>query len=181
MSDADGDEVQVEFFARQLTAADNFTVVVLPDTQYYTRDAAPPTRPDPDDTEYFKAQTRWAWDNRALRNVVGLFHLGDIINNSDEDVQWQRASKAMAILEDTSDPQYPFGLPHAVSFGNHDLYPKDEPEATAVANSHFGVDRYKDRPYYGGNFDGDNDENFVIFQAGGLQIVVVSMQHSHYC
>lgn len=176
ISDPEGDPVEVEFFARALTPADDFTLVALPDTQYYTRNADPPDRPEPDDPELFKAQTRWAWDNRALRNVVGLFHLGDIINNSDEDVQWQRASKAMAILEDTSDPQYPFGLPHAVSFGNHDLYPKDEPEATAVANSHFGVDRYKDRPYYGGNFDGDNDENFVIFQAGGLQIVVVSMQ-----
>ena len=176
ISDPEGDPVEVEFFARELTPADDFTLVALPDTQYYTRDADPPDRPEPDDPELFNAQTRWAWDNRVVRNVVGLFHLGDIINNSDVDAQWQRASKAMAILEDTSDPLYPFGLPHAVSFGNHDLYPKDEPEATAVANSHFGVDRYQDRPYYGGNFDGDNDENFVILQAGGLQVIVVSLQ-----
>jgi hypothetical protein len=54
--------------------------------------------------------------------------------------------------------------------------PKDEPEATEVANSYFGPDRYAGRPYYGGNIDGDNDENFVIFKSGDLELVLVSFQ-----
>lgn len=176
VADPDGDEVQVEFFARQLTAADNFTIVVLPDTQYYTRDAAPPTRPDPDDTEYFKAQTRWAWEHRHDLRVVGLFGVGDIINNADQSAQWTRASKAMAILEDSNDPAFPDGLPFGVAFGNHDQFPKDVAEETTAANKYFGVDRFTGRSYYGGNFDGDNDANFVYFQAGGLEIVVLSFQ-----
>lgn len=170
------DPVTVEFFARQLTAADDFTLVALPDTQYYTRDANPPTRPKADDPTYFQAQTQWAMDHRADRNVVGLFGLGDIINNSDQNPQWTRANKALQILEDTSDPAWPHGLPFAVAFGNHDQLPKDEPEATDVANEWFGPDRFAGRPYYGGNFDGDNDENFVVFTSGGLQVVLVSFQ-----
>jgi hypothetical protein len=176
VADPEGDPVAVEFFARELTAADDFTVVVLPDTQYYTRDADPPGRPDPDDTSYFTAQTQWALDHRVDRNVVGLFGLGDIINNSDQPKQWQRASQAYALLEAAIEPDLPHGLPFGVGFGNHDQLPKDEPGATAVANDHFGPDRFAGRPYYGGNFDGDNDENFVVFRAGGLDIVVVSFQ-----
>ncbi len=175
-SDPDGDDLQVEFFARQLTDADDFTVVVLPDTQYYTRDAAPPTRPDADDTEYFNTQTRWAWDHRYDQRVVGLFGLGDVINNADQTKQWTRASKALAILEDFNDPAFPDGLPFGVAFGNHDQFPKDVPEETENANKYFGVDRFAGRAYYGGNFDGDNDANFVYFQAGDLQLVVLSFQ-----
>lgn len=176
VGDPEGDPVTVEFFARQLTADDDFTVVVLPDTQYYTRSANPPSHPEPDDPAYFHAQTQWAMDHRADRHVIGLIGLGDIINNSDQDAQWKRASTAIGLLEDTSDPEWPHGLPFSVAFGNHDQLPKDEPEATDVANSYFGVDRFAGRPYYGGNFDGDNDENFVVFTSGGLQIVVVSFQ-----
>lgn len=174
--DPDGDEVKVEFFARRLGPADDFTIVVLPDSQYYTRDAAPPTRPEPDDPAYFNAQTRWAWDHRHERRVVGLFGVGDVINNADQAAQWGRASKAMAILEDTSDPAFPHGLPYGIAFGNHDQFPKDVPQETMAANQHFGVARFAGRDYYGGNFDGDNDENFVYFRAGDLEIVVVSFQ-----
>lgn len=175
VSDPEGDPITVEFFARTLTADDDFTLVVLPDTQYYTRNADPPNRPDPDDTSYFTAQTQWAMDHRDDRRVVGLIGLGDIINNSDQDAQWKRASAAYKLLETPSDA-WPHGLPHGVSFGNHDQLPKDEPEATTVANDYFGPDRYSDRPYYGGNFDGDNDENFVVFKSGDLEIVHVSFQ-----
>jgi hypothetical protein len=174
--DADGDEVKVEFFARELTVADDFTVVVLPDSQYYTRDAAPPTRPEPDDPEYFNAQTRWAWEHRHDLRVVGLFGVGDVVNNADQAAQWGRASEAMAILEDLGDPAFPDGLPYGVAFGNHDQFPKDVAEETEAANKYFGVDRFAGRAYYGGNFDGDNDENYVYFSAGGLEIVVLSFQ-----
>lgn len=178
VADPDGDPVEVDFYARQLTNADDFTIVALPDTQYYTRDADPPTRPDPDDPEYFKAQTRWARDLRAERNVVGLLTLGDIVNNADQPAQWKRASAALAILEELDDPAYPEGIPYAASFGNHDQYPKDEAEATTEANSHFGVERFTGRSYYGGNYDGDNDENYVYFRSGDLSIVAVNMQYN---
>jgi hypothetical protein len=176
VADPEGGPVTVEFFARPLTPADDFTVVALPDTQYYTRDANPPERPDPDDPELFNAQTRWAWDNRADRNVVGLLTLGDIINNADQQPQWKRASAAFSILEDFSDPAWPDGLPFAASFGNHDQYPKDEPNATDEANTHLGTGRFAGRSYYGGNYDGDNDENYVYFRSGDLTIVAVNFQ-----
>ncbi|MBL9105226.1 MAG: hypothetical protein JNL82_30045 [Myxococcales bacterium] len=178
VADLEGDPVEVEFFARELTPADDFTLVVLPDTQYYTRSANPPSHPEPDDPSYFKAQTQWAMDHRDSDHVVGLFGLGDIINNSDQMPQWERASDAISILEDVSDPMWPDGLPFALPYGNHDQLPKDEPEATDVANDYFGVERFGDRIYYGNNYNGDNDENYTYFNSGDLEIVLVSFQYN---
>ncbi len=175
-TDADGNELEVEFFVRELTAADDFTMVVMPDTQYYTRDASPPKRPKADDTEYFKAQTRWAWEHRYDKRVIGIFGVGDVVNNADQIKQWQRANSAMEILEDLSDPNFPDGMPYGVAFGNHDQFPNSEPDGTKTANSYFGNDRYSNRSYWGGTFDGDHDENFVYFKAGDLDIVLISFQ-----
>jgi hypothetical protein len=72
-SDLDADALYVDFYARELTTDDDFTVVVIPDSQYYTRNASPPERPVADDPDYFYAQTRWAVDNQTSRNVIGAF------------------------------------------------------------------------------------------------------------
>lgn len=176
VADAESDEMEVEFFARELTAADDFTMVVLPDTQYYTRDASPPKRPKADDKTYFEAQTRWAWDHRYDKKVIGLFGVGDVVNNADQLPQWQRANGAMEILEDLSDPNYPDGLPYGVAFGNHDQYPNSTADGTKVANTYFGNDRFVGRSYYGSTYNGDHDENYTYFKAGDLEIVLISFQ-----
>lgn len=175
-SDLDADALYVEFYARELTQADDFTIAVLPDSQYYTRNASPPERPVADDPDYFHAQTRWAVENRASRNVVGVFHVGDIINNADVTTQWLRADAAFKILEAATSPELPHGIPYGLSFGNHDQLPRDEPGATTTANQYFGPSRFAARAYYGGNFDGTNDESWVRFQAGELEVVVVNLQ-----
>jgi hypothetical protein len=150
---------------------------VLPDTQYYTRDAPTPTShpsrrpgllPGPDPLGHGPPRTTVtssACSGSATSSIIPT-----------RTPSGSAPARRSAILEDDSDPAWPHGLPFGVAFGNHDQFPKDEPEATDVANSYFGVDRFAGRPYYGGNFDGDNDENFVVFPGGGLQIVVVSFQ-----
>jgi hypothetical protein len=174
--DADDDDLEVEFYARELTDDDDFTIVALPDTQYYVRDAAPPARPAADDVEYFHAQTRWARENRAARNVVGLVHLGDIINNADVAAQWERADRALQILEAPGDPDLPDGLPYGLAFGNHEQFPRNQPSATDEANQYFGRSRFEDRAYYGDSYNATNDDNWVSFWAGGLRIIALSMQ-----
>jgi hypothetical protein len=175
-SDLDADAIYVDFYARELTQSDDFTIAVLPDSQYYTRNASPPERPVADDPDYFYAQTRWAVENRISRNVIGVFHVGDIINNADVTAQWLRADNAFEILEAAADPALPHGIAYGLSFGNHDQFPRDEPGATTVANQYFGPSRFAGRAYYGGNFDGTNDESWVRFQAGDLEVVVVNLQ-----
>jgi hypothetical protein len=178
VADLDGDPIFVDFYARELTAADDFTIVVLPDSQYYTRNASPPTRPEPDDPSYLRAQTQWAVDHRTDRNVVGVCHVGDMVDNAAVDVQWQRLESAFAILEAVDDPSLPDGLPYSPGVGNHDEDPNAEPDATTAFNQYFGLGRFATRSYYGGSYGSDNDEHWVRFRAGDLEIIVLSLQYN---
>lgn len=83
------------------TNADTFTIVVLPDTQYYSRDYP----------EIFEAQTRWIGANIVDRNIAFVAHVGDIVDRN-SDIEWQRASTAMSLLGD---------LPYVLVPGNHDM------------------------------------------------------------
>ncbi len=59
--DLNADTMSVTFKGREATpSGDNFTIVVLPDSQYYAS-AYPST---------YTAQTQWIVDNRVARNIV---------------------------------------------------------------------------------------------------------------
>ncbi len=169
LSDADGDAVKVEFFTRPVTKGADFTIVVLPDTQNYTKKGA-------HDEKFFEAQTQWVRKHRDAYNIVGVIHNGDIINNDDQPYQWKVANKAMATLEEPM-KGLPDGMPYGLGVGNHDQMPRGHANGTGNFNKWFGVGRYVDRAYYGGHYDFDNDENFVTFVAGGMEIVVVNLQY----
>ena len=57
----------------QLFAQRNFTIIGLPDTQYYTdiRHGGTPA--------HFTAQTQWIADNKDSLNIVFVAHLGDVV------------------------------------------------------------------------------------------------------
>ena len=68
-----------------------FTLIALPDTQYYTFN-----RPDDPRTsfmnarkEMFQAQTEWIIRNRTSRNIQFVLHLGDIVYNTGKTYQWE--------------------------------------------------------------------------------------------
>jgi hypothetical protein len=58
---------------RELPVVNPFTIVALPDTQYYSQYAklAP----------IFAAQTQWVVNNRVTENVAFVTHPGDIVQN----------------------------------------------------------------------------------------------------
>ncbi len=82
-------------------SADAFTIVVLPDTQYYSRDYP----------EIFEAQTRWIAEKAVERNIAFVVHVGDIVDRNSE-IEWERAARAMSHLGD---------LPYVLVPGNHDM------------------------------------------------------------
>lgn len=165
-TDPEGNPVTVRFYARPVSTADDFTIVVLPDTQNYTK--------NPDDEHFYSEQTQWIVDNREAYNIVGVIHNGDIINNWDVPHQWDVADKAMKILE-AALPDSPDGVPYGITLGNHDLDGR-VPGQFSTYDSYFGVDRFLGRSYYGGHFaKTSNSENWVTFSAGGLEFVVVDL------
>jgi hypothetical protein len=170
----DGEASGARFYLRSITDADDFTIVVLPDTQYYTTGPTA-TRPDRD-TRYFADQTRWIMANREAYDIVAVIHNGDIVDNGSVTSQWRVATAAMGLLEAES-TELPDGMPYGVAVGNHDESPNGSANSTTLFNENFGVERFAGRAYYGGHYGDDNDENWFTFTAGGLEFVVVSLQY----
>lgn len=167
--------------------AEQFSIVVLPDTQSYLNANEP----------IFAAQTQWIADNAVAENIIYVTHLGDIVDTGTcqpTDAHWAVANDAFTIL-DTA------GIPYGIHPGNHDYdfnpgsLPCTATQPTAKYNDGtlgrpgFGADRYLSPPY--GAFDEqfdpspvsatkENDNNFVLFQSpGGVKFISINLAWSN--
>lgn len=163
VSDPDSATHAVRFFGRPYVPSQDFTIVVLPDTQYYSESFP----------AIYTAQTQWIMNNRAALNIVYVAHVGDIVNVASQINQWNNANAAMSILE-TPVAGFPDGLPYCPSVGNHDI---QSGGVTANFNTYFGVSRFQGRGYYGGHFGSDNDNHYNLFSAGGMDFIVISLEY----
>jgi hypothetical protein len=170
IADDMSDAFAVTFHVREITEADDFTIAVLPDTQYYTEDMGR-------FAAHFYAQTQWIMENREAYAIAAVIHNGDIVEHGDDfDAEWRVADMAMGTLEEIS-AELPDGLPYIVTPGNHDQEPIGTTGNTVKYNQYFGVDRFEGRAYYGGHYADDNDENWITFAAGGMDFLIVSNQY----
>src|SRR5688572_2809413 len=74
--------------------ADEFTIVVLPDTQNYSEFYP----------QIFRAQTEWIAANRESRNIKLVLGLGDIVNHGSSETEWLNADAAIDLLDGASVP-----------------------------------------------------------------------------
>ena len=137
-----------------------FSVVVLPDTQYYTLWWP----------EIFAAQTDWIVDQRHNLNIVAVAHLGDIVQNAEVPDEWATADACLSTLD-----LFP-ELPRGLVVGNHDQYPRGSPYGTAGYNETFPASRYESQTWYGGHADGDNDNHYILFDGCGYEFVAVFLE-----
>lgn len=149
------DRVNVQF--RVNSPASDFTIIVLPDTQHYS-DEYP---------EIYKNQTEWIAKNKEALNIVFVSHVGDIVQNNDEDeAEWQVADEAMSMLDGV--------IPYGVLPGNHDMQPGG---AANFYEQYFSASRFDKYSWWGGSFD-DNRYNYQLFSAGGDDYLIL---HIQYC
>lgn len=97
--------------------AARFSLAVLPDTQFASRDATPEAGElyaSQFGSEPFDTQTRWIADNAATYGTVMTMHLGDVVDTADRPEQWAVASDAMGVLEAA-------GHPYSILACNHDI------------------------------------------------------------
>ncbi len=159
------------FHVRRVSRADDFTIVVLPDTQVYTIEGKGLEH-------FFYDQTAWVRAHRDEYNIAAVIHNGDLINNGDKyDYQWRVADQAMKTLEG-GQPGMADGVPYGISVGNHDLSVFGVAGKALSFNKYFGITRFTSRVYYGGHYAKTNDESWFTFSAGGLDFVVVSLQYN---
>ncbi|MCY2926772.1 MAG: metallophosphoesterase [Planctomycetota bacterium] len=132
-----------------------FTVVMLPDTQYYSA-KFPAT---------FTAQTRWIRENAGKENIVFVTQVGDIVDNSKAPEQWKVADEAMSGLDGV--------VPWGVAAGNHDYDDLDK-QASATFGSHFGPKRFAGQGWYGGGTE-DGQCSYQYFQGAGRRFMVLHL------
>ena len=150
-----------------------FSVVMLPDTQYYTQsDKA---------AAHFAAQTKWIVKELSSRQIAFVSHVGDIVQSgakasNKNKAQWDRAVKAMAHLDGDLKAKPDGWVPYAAVAGNHDLdTPSDKAKGAAQYIKHFGPWRYKGRSwFYGSSKDGVNMAQ--VFSGGGRKYLHLGLE-----
>lgn len=168
----------------------DFSIVHYTDTQYLSEGAVEQETPE-ERAVWEKAYgdvSRWIADNKDKRKIAYVAHTGDIIENNirkpaDEAMQRQvtgeleLSSKQQKILDDA-------GVPNGVIAGNHDNQSGTENGPDAIYNQYYGPERYQalskgwKHAEYGGPWrEGDNQNHYDLFSAGGLDFVVVGLSY----
>lgn len=162
-TDPEGQPLTVTFSGRlDITnpPGPDFTVIALPDTQYYSA-----SYPD-----IFQSQIDWIIANREAMNIVYVAGLGDIVNDGDAfPNEWLGATNALYRLDDPVLTGLPDGIPYGTVPGNHDH--NNGFGGTTLYNHYFGVDHFAHRPWYGGHFGFDNQNHFDLISASGLDFI----------
>jgi hypothetical protein len=177
-ADADADPLTVTFLARRRpAAAPDFNLILLPDTQYYTR---VPTRYG-GAPEMFFAQTDWILRYARPLNIAAVLHLGDISDQGDYDrQQWIHAANAMYRLENPAATGRPDGIPYCMAVGNHDQSDETGQQGTGHArffNDFFGETHFAGKSYYGGHFGATNNNYYITLDSGPEKLLVISLEY----
>ena len=160
-----------------------FTIVVLPDTQWYTLsdDTIDPDGPAANGLRsslghfdhpgqgpvIFRAINEWIVENRDEQNIVFVTHVGDVVERGrDESARkrWELAREVMNILHGE--------VPYAIAPGNHDLHPSTGD--TTLFEEFFGEARFAGMEWYGGSY-ANNTSSYQLVEAGGESLLFVHL------
>ncbi len=135
---------------------ENFTIVVLPDTQVYSE-------------KYpwvFDSQTEWIAENSEPLNIVFVTHLGDLVEHWDSITEWENANRSMSKLDNK--------VPWGVSPGNHDGFDGN----LTNFDEYFGYNRFKDESWYAGAYEENNTNSYQLFSVGREGYLIFHLQYS---
>ena len=84
------------------------------------------------------SQTEWVRARKDQDNIVFVVHVGDIVNDSDEEYQWVNADAGVSILDGV--------VPYVLAVGNHDMASNgavhDRRESVKHFDAYFPANRY---------------------------------------
>jgi calcineurin-like phosphoesterase family protein len=139
-------------------AADDgtFTVIVLPDTQFYAQ-----VYP-----QYFDMQTQWIVAQKDALKIAFVLHEGDIVNDEIK-VQWENAARSLHKLD--------MQVPYVLAAGNHDIINADRD--APLMNQYFPVSTFMAQPWFKGTFEPNKiQNNYQIFPVGGRMWLVMALE-----
>jgi hypothetical protein len=138
------------------TAAQRFTIAVLPDTQYLLDDGG-------SDAEPVRATLRHLVRERAEDNIVFMTQLGDVTEHGTE-TEMRAASRAFDAAG---------RLPFSVLAGNHDVSGDDQRGDTPYLRT-FGPQRFVRMETYGGS-SADGYNSYHVVRGGGREWLVLAL------
>jgi hypothetical protein len=139
-----------------------FTVVVIPDTQKLSSDEEFGDQNQPDLLfNRMKAMSRWIVDHKDSLNIVMVAHLGDMTEDQDVPIQWQRNVDTWKIVTDAE-------IPFVPCQGNHD--------SISSINEYYPVSDFVNKPYWGGSMNGGIENAYYLFEAGGMEFILVTVE-----
>ncbi len=142
-------------------ATPDFSIVVLPDTQYYH-----------DEVDAFTVQTTWIREFRDALDIRFVLHEGDIVNTPVSDREWSHASEAMGVLDGI--------VPYVLAVGNHDM--GDVRRSVPSRNKdlydvYFPPSRFECEPWYGSRMEqAGNGNYYTLFDVGDLRFLIISLE-----
>ena len=129
-----------------------FTVVVLPDTQYYSSTYH----------DIFPAQTGWIVAQKSARNIAAVLHVGDLVDNAGDPAQWTVANSSMRAMDGL--------VPYVIVPGNHDT---DDKRAGLIDN-YFAP---ATMPWIGGTMTaGQIENNYALVDIGPQKWLVLGLE-----
>ena len=179
VSDPEASNLTVKFYGRKkVNNGAKFSIIALPDTQFYTEEPQGQNSGGGGHNGIFKAQTQWIADHRVDSNIAFVVQLGDCVQNGDaNEIEWKRADTSLKKIEN---PNVPItdGIPYGICVGNHDQGTIGNPDATSnFYNQYFGEARFTGRAYYGGHFGSNNENHYELFSAGGIDFINISIEY----
>jgi hypothetical protein len=165
----------------------DFAMVHFTDTQYLSEGAVEHEAAEERAVwaSAYTGITEWIAANADERKISYVAHTGDITENNhrvpttpqmEQQIlgEFQFSSSAQRILDEA-------GVPNGVVAGNHDNRAGTD---GTLYNEYFGPDRYEalsadwEHASYGGPWrEGDNENHYDLFSAGGLDFVVVGLSY----
>jgi hypothetical protein len=142
-------------------AADgSWTVVALPDTQYYANNERR--------YRFAVEQTDWIAANVDDENIAFVTHEGDLVQEGDIAAQWDRMDRAMATLDGV--------VPYSTLPGNHD-YAETRNRSSGLDNyrKYFGESRFGGYEWFGGTGP-DEANSYQLFSAGGYDFLHLALE-----
>ncbi|MFZ1530367.1 MAG: LamG-like jellyroll fold domain-containing protein, partial [Ferruginibacter sp.] len=184
VSDPDAGNLTVKFYGRKKADPNaKFTIIGLPDTQFYTEEPQGQNSSGGGHNGIFKAQTQWIADHRTDSAIAFVVQLGDCVQNgdnppgADDEIEWRRADTSFKKIEFPAVPVAD-GIPYGICVGNHDQGTIGNPDLPSVFyNQYFGETRFSGRGYYGGHMGSNNDNHFELFSAGGIDFIHISIEY----
>lgn len=131
----------------------DFTFVWMTDTQFYSKNYP----------QIFQRMNEWIVDNRDDLNIQYVIHTGDLVENWNDENQWQVADTNMAILDQAA-------VPYGVVSGNHDV--NHNVNDYSYYWKYFGKDRFAGKPWYGGEWQ-NNRHHYDLVTEGDMKFIIL--------